>query len=156
MDHALRWGNPAHLHSGNRTFTTCAASRGCSCDNITYTTESAANRGSYISTREMYVWRADSCSLLLWNATLFCSLLGNRVVFLTGDSTMEQTANSLMNMITYGGGNCSEQIVFGISYLLVIHGGAHIRFFDHLLEHKYRGQTFMPDFIIHPIVLKPK
>lgn len=61
---------------------------------------------------------------------------------------MEQTANSLMNMITYGGGNCSEQIVFGISYLLVIHGGAHIRFFDHLLEHKYRGQTFMPDFII--------
>ena len=64
----------------------------------------------YKSPRESYTWQPDSCELLKWNATAFCELLGNKVVLLTGDSTMSQTAVTLVNMITYGGGVCAENI----------------------------------------------
>jgi hypothetical protein len=65
--------------------------------------------------REKYTWTPTQCELTVWNSTLFCSLLGNRTVLLVGDSTMQQTASTLMSMVAVGGGECGPQITFGRS-----------------------------------------
>jgi len=63
-----------------------------------------------VNRRERYVWVPNNCSLLIWNASLFCNLLGNRSMLFIGDSTMQQSAHALINMIRTGGGNCSSRI----------------------------------------------
>ena len=50
--------------------------------------------------REKYQWIPHHCTLHAWNATWFCELLGPRVLLLVGDSTMQQTASTLMSMVS--------------------------------------------------------
>ena len=87
--------NHIYAHSGGHA---------CSCDAI-----SPLGRNK-INEREMYVWKPAYCDLLDWNATLFCQLLGTKTIALIGDSTMEQTATTLMNMIRHNNGGCAHQI----------------------------------------------
>jgi hypothetical protein len=81
---------------------------GCSCD------RNAENR-SQINIVDSYDWAPSYCKLLEWNATQFCELLNNRTLLLVGDSTMHQSAGTLISMITYGGGKCAPNVVFGRS-----------------------------------------
>ena len=77
----------------------------CRCDRTN-------NQRTVVSEREKYSWFPDTCTLPTWNGSDFCSLLGNRIIFLQGDSTMGQSAYSLMSMIFTFHGNCSKQIYF--------------------------------------------
>lgn len=52
-----------------------------------------------VSEREKYHWEADGCDVMKWNATRFCEMLGDRKVMFIGDSTMIQTAGTVINMI---------------------------------------------------------
>lgn len=56
--------------------------------------------------------------LLQWNSTQFCELLGKRTVLMVGDSTMQQTASTLMSLIAQSGGECAPQITSSCSDLL--------------------------------------
>jgi len=44
--------------------------------------------------------------------------LGNRTVLIVGDSTLQQVAVTLINMIITWGGSCADQITFAKSYFL--------------------------------------
>ena len=80
-----------------------AGGNACSCD--------AALQGrSTVNARENYDWVPSFCMLHHWNASFFCELLGNRTILLVGDSTMEQSASTLMAMIQSGEGGCADQI----------------------------------------------
>jgi hypothetical protein len=68
--------------------------------------------------REQYVWVPDSCSFDLWDAQKFCTALGNRTVLIVGDSTLQQVAVTLINMIISNNGNCADKITFAKSYFL--------------------------------------
>mmetsp|Transcript_20086 Transcript_20086/g.19382 ORF Transcript_20086/g.19382 Transcript_20086/m.19382 type:complete len:351 (+) Transcript_20086:255-1307(+) len=65
--------------------------------------------------REAYHWDPLSCHLQEWNATLFCELLGSRTMLLMGDSTMQETAATLMSMVSANKGLCATQIFFSRS-----------------------------------------
>ena len=60
----------------------------------------------------------ESCTLDAWNAHTFCSALGNRTILIVGDSTLQQIAVTLINMIVNDRGNCANKITFGKSYFL--------------------------------------
>jgi hypothetical protein len=60
----------------------------------------------------MYYWQPENCTLLRWNATQFCELLGNRTILLSGDSTMQQTASTLFSMLS------AETVKQSIAYRL--------------------------------------
>lgn len=95
---------PNKYYTGLNDAYTLVGGNACNCD-------ATSPLGRYsISQRETYVWRPNSCDLPVWNATLFCSVLGKRNILFVGDSTMQQTASSLMNMIYHGRGGCSSQI----------------------------------------------
>ena len=66
------------------------------------------------------MWKPKNCDLLAWNGSQFCELLGNRTILMTGDSTMQQTAVSLINMITAAGAPCAGQVNTAVSTLLYI------------------------------------
>lgn len=66
-----------------------------------------------------YTWTPTHCQLPSWNATKFCDILGNRIVYLAGDSTMHQAAVTLMEMIRVGQGDCASQIYYGLSFYLI-------------------------------------
>lgn len=76
-----------------------------------------------ISEREKYVWVPDSCSLLSWNATHFCEELGDKKIMMIGDSTMSQSATTLMNMIVSDTprGRCGPQLLFNRMYMPSLH-----------------------------------
>jgi hypothetical protein len=65
--------------------------------------------------REKYYWKPRACRLLDWSAPLFCELLAGRKILLIGDSSMQQTASTLMSMVQAGNGTCAPRIVFGRS-----------------------------------------
>ena len=65
-----------------------------------------------------FVWQAEG--LATFNATTTCALLGNRTVLMIGDSTMGQTAATLMNRLREPGGGCEGQILFRLSDTLVM------------------------------------
>jgi GDSL/SGNH-like Acyl-Esterase family found in Pmr5 and Cas1p len=65
--------------------------------------------------REKYYWKPKNCRLHDWNATLFCELLGQRTILLMGDSSMQQTASTLMSMIVAGNGTCGPRVIFARS-----------------------------------------
>ena len=77
--------------------------------------------------RETYQWKPNDCDLLKWNASLFCSLLGDRKLLLIGDSTMQQSALTLTAMINYWYAEnvkatnmwCANQVIFRLSDFLV-------------------------------------
>lgn len=62
-----------------------------------------------------YVWEAEN--LPLFSAIETCQLLGDRTILLIGDSTMGQTASTLINRLYSGG--CQKQIHFKLSDTLV-------------------------------------
>lgn len=64
------------------------------------------------------MWVPDSCSFDLWDAQKFCTALGNRTVLIVGDSTLQQVAVTLINMIISNSGNCADRITFAKSYFL--------------------------------------
>lgn len=96
--------NETHLTGG----------RGCFCDEL-------KNTRHTVSTREKYYWKPDNCTLMAFNASDFCRLLGNRKITLIGDSTMDQTASTLRSMIQNAQpkGLCGMQVTYGSSDYLV-------------------------------------
>lgn len=77
---------------------------GCTCDKT--------QGRDTVNPREKYQWVPDTCEVLKWNATQFCDLLGDRTIYLDGDSTMDQAANSLLSRIYVGNGSCANRIFF--------------------------------------------
>mmetsp|Transcript_32422 Transcript_32422/g.30926 ORF Transcript_32422/g.30926 Transcript_32422/m.30926 type:complete len:333 (+) Transcript_32422:178-1176(+) len=77
---------------------------GCTCD--------AKYGRSTVSSRESYKWTPHSCTMIMFNATHFCSLIGNRTIYLHGDSTMDQAANSLISQIYTQKAGCAQRIFF--------------------------------------------
>ena len=65
-----------------------------------------------ISKRERYQWKPSTCTLLEWDATQFCDLLGNRKILFLGDSSNGHSAITLINMINDANEICSENIRF--------------------------------------------
>jgi hypothetical protein len=96
-----------------------------------------------VNKKERYEWVPDNCTLAPWDAKDFCRVLGNRTIFLTGDSTMHQTATTLMSMIHHNNGTCAHQVKYGLSHYLIIGGGANIQWTYYLLNHKP-----LPDIVI--------
>jgi hypothetical protein len=89
---------------GSNNYRLHAGGNACTCD---------AKQGRYaVNAREKYQWVPSNCHLLPWNATQFCELLGNRIIYMEGDSTMGQTANALMAMIYTNKGGCANQTFF--------------------------------------------
>ena len=82
-----------------------AGGHSCACD----------QRGSRTlpNAHEHYDWIPHSCRLLPFNAARFCQLLGNRTLSMIGDSTLEQSASTLMNLLIAQGGKCLHQIMMG-------------------------------------------
>lgn len=76
------------------------------CDNgYARNVECPAERGK-LAYHDQYIWMAEG--LPFFNATKTCSLLGSRLVLLIGDSTMGQTASTLINQLLPGG--CQDRI----------------------------------------------
>jgi hypothetical protein len=74
------------------------------------------NTRTTITQRERYIWKPLKCDLMQWNATLFCELLGERVILMVGDSTMHQTGAALMSRITWDRPNadsCAPNLALG-------------------------------------------
>lgn len=63
--------------------------------------------------QEKDVIHTSSTAWQRFDAQTTCQLLGNRTVLMTGDSTMGQTATTLMNSLIPG--NCGNQIVYALS-----------------------------------------
>ncbi|KAL7467269.1 hypothetical protein ACHAXS_007519 [Conticribra weissflogii] len=76
------------------------AGNGCKCSNFT----------------DQYIWRSPDLSTS-FDPIETCSLLGGQNVLLVGDSTMAQTATTLMNALVPG--RCQTQITLGKSDTLV-------------------------------------
>jgi hypothetical protein len=94
------------LFQGSKEFNAQTGGHGAVCD-------VRDNTRHVISKREQYTWEPMLCYLIPWNATLFCSVLGNRKVFLIGDSRMLQIGASLMSRLRNDllpQDNCAEQI----------------------------------------------
>ena len=87
---------------GSNAIVQHAGSNACSCDDV--------QGRSTVYAREKYDWIPSFCRLQDWNAPFFCELLGNRTIMLVGDSSMEQSASTLMAMIKSGEGGCADQI----------------------------------------------
>jgi hypothetical protein len=78
--------------------------RGCVCD---------AEQGRLtINRRERYTWAPHYCTLTDWDAHNFCAKLGARNMIFIGDSTTQQAAVTVINMLVAGNGTCAEQVQF--------------------------------------------
>lgn len=65
---------------------------------------------------DKYEWKSPNLPSK-FDAVETCRLLGNQIALFIGDSTMFQTATTLMNSLIPG--NCQMQIIFGLSDTLV-------------------------------------
>lgn len=67
--------------------------------------------------RLFYEWVPTTCHLPMWNASEFCSSLGNRTLLLVGDSLMYQAFHTLMGMLsqTPQDISCTKSVYFGRS-----------------------------------------
>ena len=89
---------------------------GCDClenemkQNSTLTRETITNA-------ELYVWKPLGCRIISWNASQFCDLLKNRTLLFVGDSTMQQSASTLISHLIHAGPN-SSYCLPNISYRL--------------------------------------
>jgi hypothetical protein len=104
--------NPFKLEQGYVVYNAQCSDDCCLCDRV-------ANTRYNVTDRESYQWIPDECYLIPWNSELFCQLLGNRKILLIGDSTQQQTASTLMSMISSGNSTCAPQITYGWSTHLV-------------------------------------
>jgi hypothetical protein len=92
------------FYTGNLNYSSSTSAHACLCD---------YKEGILsVHNREQYYWNPANCLLKNWDAELFCDLLGERTVLLIGDSTMEQTASTLMSMVAVWHQACSPQIKF--------------------------------------------
>jgi hypothetical protein len=73
-------------------------------------------RGCRCSLKDQYTWKSKALQEP-WNAREFCQLLGNRKLLLVGDSTMSQSATTLMNAAFPAG--CQTQMVYTMSDTLI-------------------------------------
>jgi hypothetical protein len=105
--------------------------RGCECSQI--------RPAGYI---EPYQWKPANCRLISWSGKHFCSLLNNRTMLFIGDSTVEQSSATLMNMITLDGGQCEDLVSYARSdYLYLERFGKEKKFDQNVLK-------FQPDIVI--------
>lgn len=65
--------------------------RGCECDH-----RLGQNK---VHDREKWAWSPSDCALQQWDASQFCQVLQNRSILMVGDSTMEQSAATLIAMV---------------------------------------------------------
>jgi hypothetical protein len=91
---------------------------GCSCYN-SYRAE--GKPADYVAPMEQYRWQPKSCQMQAWSGVEFCKLLGSRTILLIGDSTMQQTAVTLMSMLISEDAqlSCATQVMFELSDYLV-------------------------------------
>jgi hypothetical protein len=79
----------------------------------------------YINKFVNYKWNPSTCDLTDWNPFTFCKALGPRSILFVGDSTMNQSYRTLINMIRQESLidetliKCSEQLLFNWSDFLV-------------------------------------
>ena len=109
-----------HRTGGNSTQLLHAGGNACACD---LKNELASSDWKFKDTqnnRHKFVWKPTNCDLLAWNGSQFCELLGNRTVLMIGDSTMQQTGVSLINMIIASGASCANQVNIVVSTLLYV------------------------------------
>ena len=67
----------------------------------------------YVTEVEKYDWMPSNCTLLHWNASLFCEALNNRTILFAGDSTMAQSAVTVMSLLVQAGphdGHCLPKL----------------------------------------------
>lgn len=107
-----------HMFTGDPLFPSLVGGWGCYCDML-------SNKRDDVTKREMFEWVPTNCVMLPWDAVQFCDLLGDRTMLLAGDSLMQQSAATLMSMVTKGGGHCSPQIKFGSTSHLVFNTRGH-------------------------------
>ena len=69
--------------------------------------------------RLMYEWTPKDCDLPKWDAAAFCAALDDRTILFIGDSTMEQSAVTVMSTIASTGGQCAPQLRYGRSNTFV-------------------------------------
>lgn len=80
---------------------------GCECDN---TLDPALAKE-----RLLYEWRPHSCALHNWDGAAFCEALGEKTMLFVGDSTMEQSAVTIMSTLSASGASCGPQLYYGRS-----------------------------------------
>ena len=112
------------LVTGFDSYPTYVGEHGCNCDKF-------EGRDS-LNAREKYFWKPKSCSLVQWNASRFCELLGPRRILFVGDSTQAQTFATLTNLIhaaDLGNASCNHQITFGRCNVLIygLKGGKNLQ-----------------------------
>lgn len=87
-------------HSGQTKFYQQVGGHACTCRNF----------------RDQYKWVSEDY-LPEFDASATCQLLGNRTVLMIGDSTMQQAASTLMNMVFAAG--CQTQMMFAAADTLI-------------------------------------
>eukprot|EP01038_Epipyxis_sp_PR26KG_P012933 gene12933-17340_t len=92
-------------HFGSNTARVQFGGHSCECDK-------KKHGRAQVSIREQYRWYPNNCSLVAWNASLFCNLLDNRRIFFYGDSTMQQSALGLMSLIKEANESCAIQLFY--------------------------------------------
>ena len=92
----------AQLYSGFKTYPQQMFGNACKCEENNFTDE--------------YEWRSPHLPQT-FNPVDTCRLLGNRTALFVGDSTMSQTASTLMNSLLPG--KCQTQVTFALSDTLV-------------------------------------
>ena len=89
-------------------------------------------------------WEWQSPDLPAFDVNATCELLGNRTVLLVGDSTMLQTASTLMNALKPGG--CAPNLVVQSSDTLV---GRNYGMMNRGIHHMTAVEKYQPDIVIY-------
>ncbi len=117
-----------HAYAGSDEYATQSGGRPCTCD--------AVLGRHNVSEREKYHWKPTHCHLLAWNATQFCALLGNRTILFVGDSTMQQSASTVMSMIQNDKGGCAHQLLAAETYHLTFGVNGESSWVQHYEAHR--------------------
>lgn len=123
------WGHQMQTGSIPRSM-----GHGCSCKvHAISTNEYAAN----VLRSQFYEWIPSSCKITSWDVALFCEVLGSRIILIVGDSTTQQSAVSLISMLSNKKAPCLPQVRFELSDVLV---------YD---PNESRGDHFLHHFKLH-------
>ena len=93
-------------------------------------------------TLEPWHWE-DEPTLKTWDPASFCALLGNRSLLFAGDSTMKQTATTIMNSVFPAG--CQTQMTFFPADTLV---GRKLGHYNRGHKWTYWVDTLQPDVVM--------
>ncbi len=157
---AVNKGTLRNWHGSNEHLSQ-SGDHACTCD----ARNNNGNRYSNIVQSEQWEWIPDKdCVVMEWDPIHFCSLLGNRTILLIGDSTMQQTAATLMNMVSSDtvmskyknlnkssdsiiGAQCAPQIFFGNSEFLAFEQEEMGLYFAKYIESHMNGKH-PPHFVV--------